>query len=148
MGKKGNLLRAQKAAVSTYTFTSEQLLAHDNQVRKEFLERKRSEWEAAIHDKITEDFNERQKLLEGSSADVTANIFSMLVSVPCRVLVRDFGWTPIFGNGHAERTKLARFMIAVREEADRLLTDELLDIRDYAKTVYDETGIMMEVEDN
>lgn len=36
MGKKGDLLRAQKAQTSTYTFTREQLKAHDMAVVEDY----------------------------------------------------------------------------------------------------------------
>lgn len=143
MGKKGELLRQQKAQRATYTFTAAQLEEHDRQVRKAAIERKMKELKDYAHNVIEADFNERQKLLEGSAADVTLNVFSMLISISCVVLVRDFGWKPIWKHTNS-RNRLERFVNAVQAEAERLVNDELLDIRKYAADAWDLTGVRFE----
>ena len=100
MGKKGDLLRQQKAQRATYTFTAAQLEEHDRQVRTAAIERKKQELKDYAYGVIEKDFNERQKLLEGSTEDVTLNVFSMLISISCRVLVERFGWKPIWKTPH------------------------------------------------
>lgn len=146
MGKKGELLRAQKAQRVTYTFTAEQLREHDRQVRMAAIERKREDLKNYARDVLDRDFTERQKLLEGSAEDVTFTVFSMLISISTVVLVRDFGWKPIWKHS-TKRNRLARFVLAVQNEAERLVNDELLDIRKYAAEAWEITGVRLEATD-
>lgn len=143
MGKNGDLLRAKKAQTATYTFTAAQLEEHDRQIRMAAIERKKQDLKDYARHVIEEDFNERQKLLEGSTEDVTLNVFSMLISISCRVLVERFGWAPIWKHT-TSRNRLARFVTYVQEEAERLVNDELLDIRKYAQEAWDITGVRLE----
>ena len=143
MGKKGDLLRATKKQRATYTFTAEQLEEHDRQVRMATLERKKDELRAYAREVLDKDFEERQKLLTGDATDVTINVFSMLISISCKVLVEHFGWKPIWKHS-TSRNRLSRFVLAVQQETEALLNDELLDIRKYAKEAYDITGVMFE----
>lgn len=146
MGKKGDLLRAQKAQRATYTFTAAQLEEHDRQVRMAALDRKKEELKAYARGVLDEDFAERQKLLSGDAVDVTANVFSMLISISCRVLVERFGWKPIWKHS-TRRNRLNRFVLAVQEETERLINDELLDIRKYAAEAWEITGVRFEASD-
>ena len=130
MGKNGQLLRMQKAQRVTYTFTREQLEAHDRQVAMEAINRKKDELKNYARGVLDADFAERQKILEGSATDVTVNVFSMLISISCVVLVQQFGWKPIWKHS-TRRNRLARFVTAVQQETERLVNDELLDIRKY-----------------
>ena len=147
MGKKGDLLRAQKAQTRTYTFTAAQLEEHDRQVRMMTLKRKQDELKAYARDVLDKDFEERQKLLTGDATDVTLNVFSMLISISCKVLVEQFGWKPIWKHS-TMRNRLARFVVAVQQETEQLVNDELLDIRSYAKKAYDITGVAFEPGDD
>lgn len=147
MGKKGELLRAQKAQRATYTFTREQLEEHDRQVQKAAIQRKREDLKDYARDILDRDFAERQKLLDGSVEDVTLTVFSMLISISCRVLVEKFKWKPIWKHS-TRRNRLARFVTAVQEEAERLVNDELLDIRKYAAEAWDITGVRLEATDD
>lgn len=143
MGKKGDLLRQQKAQRATYTFTAQQLEEHDRQIRMAAIQRKKEELKNYARGVLDADFAERQKLLEGSAEDVTLNVFSMLISISCVVLVRDFGWKPIWKHT-TSRNRLARFVTAVQAEAERLVNDELLDIRKYVERAWDLTGVRLE----
>jgi len=152
MGKKGDLLRAMKKQRATYTFTAEQLEEHDRQVRMATLERKKDELKEYAHKVISEDFDERQKLLSGDAADVTLNVFSMLISISCKVLVEQFGWKPApmrkeEDKGGDRRFKLTQFAYAVMDEVYKLTADEFLDIRKYAEEAYQITGVMFQTED-
>lgn len=147
MGKSGDLLRARKAQTATYTFTAAQLEEHDRQVRMAAIERKKTDLKEYARHVIEEDFNERQKLLEGSAEDVTLTVFSMLISISCVVLVRVFGWKPIWKHT-TSRSKLARFVTAVKEEAERLINDEMLDIRKYVQEAWDITGVRFEASED
>ena len=143
MGKKGDLLRAKKAQTATYTFTAAQLAEHDRQVRMATLERKKQELKDYAYNVLEQDFNERQKMLEGSTEDVTLTVFSMLISISCRVLVERFGWKPVWKHTTG-RNRLVRFVDAVQEEAERLVNDELLDIRKYVDEAWEITGVRFE----
>ena len=152
MGKKGDALRAAKAQRTTYTFTAAQLEAHDKEVRMRTLERKKDELKAYAHQVISEDFEEREKLLSGDAADVTMNVFSMLISISCRILVERFGWKPApmrkdTNQGGDRRYKLTQFAYYVMDEVCKLTADELLDIRKYAEETYQITGVKFETED-
>ena len=147
MGKKGDLLRAQKAQRTTYTFTAAQLEEHDRQVRQALMERKKDELRTYARTVLDADFAERQKLLEGSAEDVTVTVFSMLISISCRVLVERFGWKPVWKHT-SSRSRLVRFVNAVQEEAERLVNDELLDIRKYAAEAWEITGVKFEATDD
>lgn len=147
MGKKGDLLRAQKAQTRTYTFTSAQLEAHDMQIRQMTLKQRREELEAYARNYLEKDFEERNKLLTGDVTDVTLNVFSMLISISCKVLVEQFGWKPIWKHS-TMRNRLARFVVAVQKETEQLMNDDCLDIRRYAKQAYDITGVAFEPGDD
>lgn len=143
MGKNGQLLRMQKAQRVTYTFTREQLEAHDRQIAMEAINRKKDELKNYARGVLDADFAERQKLLEGSTEDVTFNVFSMLISISTVVLVRDFGWKPIWKHS-TRRNRLSRFVTAITKEAEMIINDELLDIRTYAAKAWDITGVRFE----
>lgn len=145
MGKKGDALRAARAQKATYTFTAAQLEAHDKEVRMRTLERKKDELKAYAREILEKDFDEREKLLIGDATDVTINVFSMLISISCKVLVEHFGWKPIWKHS-TSRNRLSRFVLAVQQETEELLNDEMLDIRKYAMDAYDITGVMFEAD--
>ncbi len=146
MGKKGDALRAAKAKRVTYTFTREQLEEHDKQIRLLTLERKKDELKEYAREILDKDFEERTKLLTGNTTDVTLNVFSMVISISCKVLVEKFGWKPIWKHS-TKRNRLSRFVYAVQAEVEQLLNDELLDIRSYAEKAYDITGVKFEAEE-
>lgn len=146
MGKKGDLLRQQKAQRATYTFTAEQLQEHDRQVVSMALERKKTDLQAHVNDVLEKEFEKRQQLLTGTAEDVTVELFSLLISVPCRVLVERFGWPPIWKHS-TSRNRLTRFATAVQEEVESILNDECKDIRKYAEEAYEITGVKFEADE-
>ncbi len=143
MGKNGQLLRQQKAQRTVYSFTREQLEAHDRQVAMDAINRKKEDLRAYAKVVLDKDFAERAKLLEGSTEDVTFNVFSMLISISTVVLVRDFGWKPIWKHS-TRRNRLSRFVTEITKEAEMIINDELLDIRTYAVKAWDITGVRFE----
>lgn len=142
------MLRWMKEQKRTYTFTRAQLDEHDRQVRMDTLNRKKEEMRAYNREFLEKEFAERQKLLSGDSdEEVTLNVFSLLISVSCVVLVKDFGWKPIWKHSTG-RQKLARFVKGVQREVNAILNDEMIDLRQYAKDSYDVTGVMFTAEDD
>lgn len=142
------MLRWMKEQKRTYTFTRAQLDEHDRQVRMDTLNRKKEEMRAYTREFLEKEFAERQKLLSGDSdEEVTLNVFSLLISVSCVVLVKDFGWKPIWKHSTG-RQKLARFVKGVQREVNAILNDEMIDLRQYAKDSYDVTGVMFTAEDD
>ena len=164
MGKSGEMLRWMKEQKKTYTFTRAQLEEHDRVVRMNAIQAKKDdlkkyaigEAEKAYLEKqedLIRDFKERQALLTGDTEQVTLNIFSLLVSVPCRVLVKDFGWKPALmrkdeDQGGDRRYKLTQFAYCIQREIEDLLNEEKKDIRRYAEKVFEETGIMFNPEED
>ena len=144
MGKNGALMRAAKAQNTTYTFTRAQLEEHDRQVRQAAIERKMKDLKEYAHEVITNDFNEQRKLFDADAEEAKIVVFSMLVSISCRVLVERFGWEPA-DDDSTEENRLIQFALAVQEEAQGLLDDELLQIRKYAEEAWEITGVRLEV---
>lgn len=101
MGKKGDLLRAQKRATTTYSFTLEQLVKHDYDVEQRTAKRVRKEMRT-----------ERDKQL--------LQIFSLLISMPMVVLVEHFGWAPPYIGRNSHRYKSVRFGDLMVEEIDKV----------------------------
>ena len=135
MGKKGDLLRAQKAKSKTYTFTSEQLALHDKNVLDEYRKR--------IKEAINEEWDAREKMF--NKEDFSGHfmmLISMLLAVSSRVLVEKFGWTPISKDRYFNKSmKLAKFGDAIVDEINSICMDEKADIRKYVDEVYELYGV-------
>lgn len=152
MGKKGAALRAAKENSTTYTFTAAQLEEHDRMIRRLHTERMRSSWKEEVkkelekaQDIISKDWEDRERIMGGNAEEVTLNVFSMLISISCVVLVRDFGWPPIY-NHSTGRQRLARFITSMQREVEKIINDETVDIRKYAEDAYEITGVKLEAE--
>lgn len=154
MGKKGDLLRAQKAERSTYTFTRVQLEEHDRMIldqKRDELKRKiTADIEAKIADRerqcqelIVKEWQEREKFFKGDNwEDNFFMILSMLLAVSSAVLVKKFHWKPIPKDSYWDkRNRLARFGDAIVEEVNAICSDEMADIRRYCDEVYDLYGV-------
>lgn len=156
MGKKGDLLRAQKAARVTYTFTREQLMEHDIAVRRAYredimarvqadadeLDKKRTD---ELNAKITRLWDDREKRFKtGYEQGDALAVASALMSVAVAELVEGFGWTPV-RNGH--KTRLQRFCEGVSERLNHLHEQERVDIVLYAEEVERLYGVSFMMED-
>ena len=156
MGKKGDLLRAQKAQRVTYTFTAEQLRQHDEAVvseyRKTIMDRVRADAAELDRQRMAEFtrrseelWAEREKRFKtGYLQGDTMAMASSMMPVAIKILVEEFRWTPV-RNGH--RTRLQRFAEGVIEEMNRIGHDENLDIMRYADEVEDKYGVCFKLED-
>ena len=147
MGKKGDALRAQKAEQKTYTFTAAQLAAHD----KFIIDEGKEKLKALAKEEIQKEWDKREAMFD--KEDFAGNfmlIISMLLAVSSRVLVEQFGWTPISKDRYfTKRYRLARFGDAIVTEINSICMDEQKDIRTYCDEVYELYGVkFISEEDN
>lgn len=158
MGKKGDLLRALKAAQKTYTFTHEQLKEHDRVVAIDALKRAEvelkkkvdAEYEAKnaeIQQFITDEWKSREEIfMESHPNDNVISIMGLLMATSSRVLIEKFGWKPIPKDGkYDRRNRTMRYADCLVDELQRIMNDENADIRRYCEETYDLYGIKFEV---
>lgn len=158
MGKKGDLLRALKAAQKTYTFTHEQLREHDRVVALEALKRAEvelkkkvdAEYEAKnaeIQQFITDEWKSREEIfMESHPNDNVISIMGLLMATSSRVLIEKFGWKPIPKDGkYDRRNRTMRYADCLVDELQRIMNDENADIRRYCEETYDLYGVKFEV---
>ena len=70
-------------------------------------------------DRVVEDWDKREKEL---SEERTLYAFSATLAMCCKVLCRDFGFTPLKGGKPPYNSKLARFCRAVEDEVNAMDT--------------------------
>ena len=158
MGKKGDLLRALKAAQKSYTFTHEQLKEHDRVVALEALKRAEKELEKKaqaayeaknkeIDEYITKEWEARKKIfMDEHPNDSLINIMSLLMATSCRVLIEKFHWRPIPKDGQYDhRNRTVRFSDYLTDEVMAITQDDNLDIRRYCDETYEKYGIRFDV---
>lgn len=146
MGKKGDLLRALKAAQKTYTFTHEQLKEHDRVVAIDALKRAEvelkkkvdAEYEAKnaeIQQFITDEWKSREEIfMESHPNDNVISIMGLLMATSSRVLIEKFGWKPIPKDGkYDRRNRTMRYADCLVDELQRIMNDENADIRRYCE---------------
>ena len=164
MGKKGELLRLQKKQRATYTFTGEQLEAHDqaivaaraDKIKRDLMEQMEKEYAAReehVKKVIEEEWKSREELFRGEDmADNFFLILSLLLATSCRVLIEKFHWKPIPKDGkYDRRNRTMRFSDYLIDEINSIVEDETKDIRRYCDEVYEEYGvkfIQQEVDEN
>ena len=156
MGKKGEVLRAAKQSQTCYTFTREQLLAHDRAVvddyKKRFDDRLREAFKAEeerVNAEIQAEWRKRADLFSGTGMDNIYTLLSMTLAVPIEVLIDEFGWRPLPPENRKmhPRSRLARFVIRCQEILDDIATDEKKDIRTYCQHVWDRSGVRFQYGD-
>ena len=154
MGKKGELLRLQKKQRATYTFTGEQLEAHDqaivaaraDKIKRDLMEQMEKEYAAReehVKKVIEEEWKSREELFRGEDmADNFFLILSLLLATSCRVLIEKFHWKPIPKDGkYDHRNRTMRFSDYLIDEINAIVEDETKDIRRYCDEVYEEYGV-------
>jgi hypothetical protein len=129
MGRSGDLLRQQKKKMIRYTFTGEQLEAHDKAVARAAIENRAKEMEAEAKRQAAAQIAEFNT---GTAEDDFYNTIRYLYSVSCRILIERFGWKAPGKStrGNDSRMKIARFANALSEELDKI--GKSSDIRSYA----------------
>jgi len=158
MGKKGDLLRALKAAQKSYTFTHEQLKEHDRVVAIDALKRAEVELKkkvdaeyaaknAEIQQFITDEWKSREEIfMESHPNDNVISIMGLLMATSSRVLIEKFGWKPIPKDGkYDRRNRTMRYADCLVDELQRIMNDENADIRRYCEETYDLYGVKFEV---
>ena len=158
MGKKGDLLRALKAAQKSYTFTHEQLKEHDRVVAIDALKRTEVELKkkvdaeyaaknAEIQQFITDEWKSREEIfMESHPNDNVISIMGLLMATSSRVLIEKFGWKPIPKDGkYDRRNRTMRYADCLVDELQRIMNDENVDIRRYCEETYNLYGVKFEV---
>ena len=158
MGKKGDLLRALKAAQKTYTFTHEQLKEHDRVVAIDAMKRAEVELKkkvdaeyaaknAEIQQFITDEWKSREEIfMESHPNDNVISIMGLLMATSSRVLIEKFGWKPIPKDGkYDRRNRTMRYADCLVDELQRIMNDENADIRRYCEETYNLYGVKFEV---
>ena len=158
MGKKGDLLRALKAAQKSYTFTHEQLKEHDRVVAIDALKRAEVELKkkvdaeyaaknAEIQQLITDEWKSREEIfMESHPNDNVISIMGLLMATSSRVLIEKFGWKPIPKDGkYDRRNRTMRYADCLVDELQRIMNDENADIRRYCEETYNLYGVKFEV---
>lgn len=154
MGKKGDLLRAQKANSTVYTFTRAQLAQHDEHVINAHMERIRERakeytdkiWDERTQENLAEVNREWDKRMaefkSGDSEDDFYNLLSYMLCISSRVLIERFGWKPIPKDGmYDRRNRTMRFADAIVDELNKISEDELMDICRYNEETYELYGV-------
>lgn len=148
MGKKGELLRQQKAQNVTYTFTRAQLEEHDKKILETYKERVRedcreqlraqaAEYQKEIDRHIDEEWERREALIHEENG--ISELLSLLLCVSSRILIEDFGWKPI--GKVTRRNKTVKFAEKFAETITDICTDESKDIRAYCDETYELYGV-------
>lgn len=161
MGKKGDLLRAQKMQRSMYTFTREQLEEHDrivvehakDKIKRDLMAKMEIEYaerEAHVKKVIEEEWKSREELFKGEDmADNFFLILSLLLATSCRVLIEKFHWKPIPKDGKYDRRNYTmRYGDYLIDEINGIIEDETKDIRTYCDEVYDLYGVKFVQQDD
>lgn len=129
MGKKGDLLRQQKADKVIYHWSSRQMELHDEAVRQAFRDRVVSEANAKL-----------KKELEAKENEIGAMILRYMFPTVMNVMVSKFGWKPASKIQYDKRNRLTQLAEAIVDEYSRIFDGEINDIERYEKESYELTG--------
>ena len=152
MGKKGDLLRAQKKQTKTYVFTAEQLEEHDRQVKaayKEYalerladdIEKVRKEAEKVETENILKVWHRREReFKEGAPVEILANCLKYAFAISCNVMIRDFGWK-VRKSSAGRKANIERFAEALAREFNAVTDSDVDGVAEYADRVRKEFGI-------
>lgn len=123
-----------------YSFTAEQLKAHDESVIKR--EEKRINERNKKY--IDEEFEKRRKEFEtGDYWDRMMAYLQYTLAIPIKVLVENWGeyFKPMYGDRYDKLTRTHKFMECVCAYFEELGTDDKRDIRTEAAKILDEIGV-------
>ena len=109
----------------------------------EYAQRQRKEFDEHINKVWRERAAEFQAGTPAENMDV---MLSYLLSVSARVLIEQFGWTPIEGRRFTKRNKIVRFCEGVISEIDGITKDTTIGIQEYAAETYRKYGVRFQME--
>ena len=153
MGKNGAALSAAKKAETKFLITREWLENHDKEVRKQYRDiiyAEAQKWldkeKDRVNAQIEEEWKQREKDFGGvDSHDRFMFTLGYMLSVTCKVLIRDFGWTPLPKEKVVTKNyRLYRLCEAIAEEVADICESEDADIREYCDEVYRDYGVKFE----
>lgn len=149
MGKKGDLLRKQKAQKVLYHYTREQMEEHDKMVIRECIKRMEDkgkeidrENRKKVAQVINEEWAEREK--EFRDPDAENDFYTWMkyfLSVAVRIMVEDLKCPMPVKTITDTRTRVGRFVSAFLQTFEDITLDENKDIRVYAQETIDKYGI-------
>lgn len=159
MGKKGDALRAQRAAAARYTFTGAELETRDrllierykNQLKQDYerYQRQLKEQEKelkALHFEemdqfISEEWKKREAIFR-DDGERLSEMLRLLLATSSRVLIEKFHWKPIPEDGNYDgRNRTYQFAKHLAAEVNAICTDERKDIRQYCDETYEKYGV-------
>lgn len=89
-------------------------------------------------DKVVAEWEKKEKEL---SEERTLYAFSATLAMCCKVLCRDFDFTPLKGGKPRRNSRLARFCMAVEDEVNQMDTRTNDGLTRYMEAVYKECGV-------
>jgi len=156
MGKKGEAMRAAKRAAKIYTFTQDELDAHDALVIHTRKERIKADMQqtadrmnAELNEAVRKEWEEREQLFSDKGLNNNlVEIIALLIAISARTLVEDFKWEPLPVDGNYRKSrKLAKFCEAVALRVMNICGDDKVDIRQYNDETYELYGVRFMAEE-
>jgi len=153
MGKNGAAMREAKRNETKFVVSRAWLEDHDKEVRKNYREIVYSEaqkWldneKDRINAEIEEEWRQREKDFGGvDSHDRFMFTLGYMLSVCCKVLIRDFKWTPLPKDKVLTRNyRIFRLCQAIADEVAQICESDDADIREYCDEVYRDYGVKFE----
>ena len=156
MGKKGDILRAQRAATARYSFTGAELEARDRMIidrfRKDVMEKCQAELDRQVKEIESKHFDEmeafvreewkKREAIFNDDGERLSEILRLLLATSSRVLIERFGWKPIPMDGNYDgRNRTHQFAKYLAEEVNAIACDETKDIRRYCDETYELYGV-------
>lgn len=89
-------------------------------------------------ERVAADWDRKEKEL---SEERMLYAFSAVLAMCCKVLCRDFNWTPLKGGKPPYNSRLARFCLAVEDEVNQMDTRTNEGLTRYMDAVYKECGV-------
>lgn len=157
--------RAERAAAKAgRLYTDEQIAEIRAEARRSYVKEVQAEYEKLLEadrkrldeykEKINKDAEEyfehlRKKFHSGDKTDEYVSHLIAYMSMAAAVLVEDFGWKPLHGNGIDNNMKMNRFLEGCARRINEIGSDPNIDIEQYCKNIADKycVGLVENVEE-